>query len=76
MKTALDPEPEHSINDVPNEVHRVCCDDHDHSLCGTIVEWSESAGEKEVTCVVCDDLDRAQYCPFTGICRHSSKPGE
>lgn len=70
MKTALETQPE-KTDDNPDETHVVCCDDHEHSLCGTIVEWTTPVEDgREPTCVVCYDLSEAYYCPFTGVCRH------
>lgn len=74
METLLEPDPEQT-NDAPEESHVVCCDDHDQSLCGTLVEWTGVAEDGGASCVVCIDLDQAGYCPFTGICRYSTKPG-
>lgn len=73
MQTALDPDPQR-IDDQPEETHVVCCDDHEHSLCGTIVEWSGPPQEDGgPSCVVCFDLNEANYCPYTGICRHAER---
>jgi hypothetical protein len=56
----------------PEETHIVCCDDDDGSLCGTCVTGSAWAivDKESATCVVCIDLVNANYCPYTGICRH------
>lgn len=74
MKTLLEPDPAQT-HDSSEESHIVCCDDHDTSLCGTLVEWTTPVENGDPSCVVCIDLDYANYCPYTGICRHSTKPG-
>lgn len=74
MQTALEPKPQETSDDKPDETHVVCCDDHDYSLCGTAVEWTTPPEDDgDPTCVVCIDLSQAFYCPYTGICRHHGK---
>lgn len=74
MQTAVAPDPART-DDSPDETHAVCCDDHDQSLCGTIVDWGPSVEFGiETSCAVCADLEANQYCPYTGICRHATKP--
>lgn len=53
------------------ETHIVCCDNTDHALCGTMVAGDGFlADETNISCIVCLDLDEANYCPYTGLCRH------
>jgi hypothetical protein len=60
----------------PEETHIVCCDDNERSLCGTSVDgvaWAD-VEKDQATCIVCIDLCVADFCPYTGICRHMPKP--
>lgn len=49
--------------------HVCCCRDEDVSLCGVDLTDSNWDHDKQnLQCVVCDDLERSDWCPKGGRC--------